>query len=82
MASASCPPLTTPAAVARNLLESRANEAYQIYAYERGDETAWAGLPERARQAWREVVKWLDGREPECPGCHETIWCHRCGGDS
>ena len=84
MASASCPPLTSPAAVARNLLESRAQAAYAIYiaSVPLFESRAWAHLPETARQGWRDVVEWIESAEPLCPKCHKPIYCHKCGGDS
>ena len=74
--------VTTKAAIERNLLELRAAEAYAIHAFRIGWEPGWSNLAETQRQAWREVVQWLDSTERRCPKCDIPIWCHKCGGDS
>jgi hypothetical protein len=71
--------LTSRAAVARNLLESRAQAAYAIYAHRIGAGTPWAIIHESARQGWREVVEWIEAAaEPRCPECKQALKCRRC----
>ena len=74
--------LTTAAAIARTLLEARAQLAYEIFAYRSGGKSPWEHCSQTTRDAFIRMVQWLDSAEPTCSQCHEPIWCHKCAGDS
>ena len=76
----------------QNLQEIAASRCYDTWAIEMGVTVAWDHLDERARRAWREVLKYNEeatscsdcGSDLSCPICVPDIdseYCHDCGAE-
>lgn len=65
-------------AEARRLrIEGRARLAYSIHAHRTGNQVAFERLSEQEREAWREIVRFLED-DAECRQCGEVLLCVNC----
>lgn len=63
--------------VARNLLESHAKDAYNVWATAVGATAAWEELPNVYQQGWVTTVQFL-ADEPKCGDCGADLFCLDC----
>ena len=63
-------------------MESRAKEAYNIFAHRAGLDVAFEYLAVNTQDAWQEVVEFLEPEIPDfvidCEDCGETLVCPVC----